>query len=276
MAYQFDRRTWVLALLGTAALGAVGVARAGSPPLELQVVDRASGAAFDLHAWRGRRYVVGEPGREFELRLRNRTGERLLAVPSVDGINVLDGSTASVGGAGYVLGPWQSIAIEGWRKSLDDVAAFYFTALSDSYAARTGRPGNAGVIGVAVFRERRRYQETWLSDRAVNAPSPAGDADAAAEARAEAPAPASSAAESVAKSGAAAPQRRERLGTGHGRRLESRVEQVEFERASATPDTIRQIYYDSEANLVAQGVLRRADVAQRRPEPFPAGFVPDP
>jgi hypothetical protein len=218
---------------------------------------------------------VGEPGREFELRLRNRTGERLLAVTSVDGINVLDGSTASVGGAGYVLGPWQSIAVEGWRKSLDDVAAFYFTALADSYAARTGRPGNTGVIGVAVFRERRRYENAWLSDRAVDAPSPTG-ADAAAEARNRSVAPASRATESAARSDADAPQRRERLGTGHGRRLDSRVEQVEFERASSTPDTIRQIYYDSEANLVAQGVLRRADVAQRRPEPFPAGFVPDP
>ena len=45
------------------------------------------------------------------------------------------------------------VEIDGWRKSMDEVAAFYFTALPDSYAARTGRPDNVGVIGVALFRE---------------------------------------------------------------------------------------------------------------------------
>ena len=44
--------------------------------------------------------------------------------------------------------------ITGWRKSLERTAAFYFTDLGDSYAARTGRPQNVGVIGVAVFQER--------------------------------------------------------------------------------------------------------------------------
>src|SRR6185295_2747740 len=44
--------------------------------------------------------------------------------------------------------------ITGWRKSYSEAAAFYFTALPDSYAARTDRPDNVGVIGAAVFRER--------------------------------------------------------------------------------------------------------------------------
>ena len=55
---------------------------------------------------------------------------------------------------GYVLDPWGFTSIAGWRKSLDRVAAFYFTSLPDSYAARTGRPDNVGVIGLALFRER--------------------------------------------------------------------------------------------------------------------------
>jgi len=52
-------------------------------------------------------------------------------------------------------GARQSFEVNGWRKSLEEVAAFYFTALPDSYAARTGRPQNVGVIGVAVFREQQ-------------------------------------------------------------------------------------------------------------------------
>ena len=54
-----------------------------------------------------------------------------------------------------MLDAWGGVSIEGWRKSLDDVATFYFTRLPDSYAARTGRPDNVGVIGVALFPERR-------------------------------------------------------------------------------------------------------------------------
>ena len=53
-----------------------------------------------------------------------------------------------------MLDPWGSVEITGWRKSLERTAAFYFTDLGDSYAARTGRPQNVGVIGVAVFQEK--------------------------------------------------------------------------------------------------------------------------
>jgi transposase len=61
------------------------------------------------------------------------------------------------------------------------------------------------------------------------------------------------------------------LGTGHGRREESRVRWVSFERASDAPAETIAIYYDSYRNLVARGILRSRD-----PDPFPGAFVPDP
>ena len=76
---------------------------------------------------------------------------------AVDGVNVVSGETAAHDQTGYVLNNGQSAQITGWRKNLARVAAFEFTALPNSYAARTGRPDNVGVIGVAVFRERVRY-----------------------------------------------------------------------------------------------------------------------
>ncbi|MGH2668645.1 MAG: hypothetical protein ACRDH5_05920, partial [bacterium] len=86
--------------------------------------------------------------------------------------------------------------------------------------------------------------------------------------------------EDRAADGAAAPsaQRKdERLGTGHGRREHNPARYTEFERASEQPDQIVAIYYDTRANLVAQGVLPRdRQYAQRRPRPFPGSFVPDP
>ena len=88
------------------------------------------------------------------MRIRNCTGARVLVVTSVDGVNVISGDTAAPSQSGYVLEPWGSVEITGWRKSLSRTAAFYFTDLGDSYAARTGRPQNVGVIGVAVFQEK--------------------------------------------------------------------------------------------------------------------------
>src|SRR3546814_20574948 len=95
------------------------------------------------------------PGHRYAVRLTNTSGERVLVVLSVDGVNAVTGEDADPSQAGYVLAPWQSTEIDGWRKSLDEVARFSFTDLPDSYAARTGRPRTVGVIGIAVFRERR-------------------------------------------------------------------------------------------------------------------------
>ena len=108
------------------------------------------------------------PGHEYAVRIRNCTGGRVLVVTSVDGVNVISGDTAVAAQSGYVLDPWASVEIAGWRKSLDRTAAFYFTDLGDSYAARTGRPQNVGVIGVAVFQERPKriaYREQDLRGR---------------------------------------------------------------------------------------------------------------
>jgi hypothetical protein len=226
---------------------------------DIEVFDRASGEVLPIHEHRGQRYIAGTPGHEYEIRLRNTSGERLLAVTSVDGVNVITGQTAAMDQGGYVLAPYDSLGVSGWRKSLDEVAAFYFTAHRSSYAARTGRPFDVGVIGVALFREKRRCCE-WL-----------GRGDAHMEDHAAGAAP--SAPEELQSKR----QEQDRLGTGHGHREHAPARETTFERASSAPDEVLAIYYDSRANLVAQGVIpRHREYAQRRPRAFPGGFVPDP
>jgi len=230
-------------------------------PVDVEILDRASGEVMPVYWHDGARHVAGEPGREYEIRLRNRGGGRMLAVTSVDGVNVITGQAAAPLGSGYVLDPRGRVDIDGWRKSMDQVAAFYFTALPDSYAARTGRPENVGVIGVALYREveRRAVLDEELARRDSAAAPAAG---AAAESRAQ---------DSLGKVAG------ERLGTGHGRRLDSGATYTAFERASDRPDSVIRIYYDSRRNLVARGIIPKPDrVAWRAPDPFPAGFVPDP
>lgn len=264
----------IACVLCLGALAPAAVARpAANAPLDVEVFDRRSGEALPVYRHRGELYVAGEPGHEYEIRLRNRSGGRILAVTSVDGVNVLTGRTAAADQRGYVIDGWSSASIDGWRKNLDEVAAFYFTRLKDSYAARTGRPDHVGVIGVAMFRERQEvlpmaappppYAESMARERAAPAPSAAGSA--ADSSRAD------------AQSNADAARRESRLGTGHGERRDSRVTETAFERASDEPDAVVRIFYDSRTRLMAQGVIRAPRVAQQKPNPFPdGGFVPDP
>lgn len=252
------------------ALAAATPARAGNL-LDLSIVDRDSGQTLPTYASGGKLYVAGTPGHRYSVRLTNRSGGRVLAVLSVDGVNAVSGQTASPDQTGYVLDAWQSTEVAGWRKNLDEIAQFNFTALPNSYAARTGRPANVGVIGVAVFAERTPdWRDREAIADAVPPPAPAQESAGAMDSAK----PAARAAQPLAKS--AAPMRRaESLGTGHGAREYARVDRTTFERATRAPVETLTIRYDSHANLVAQGIIERP-IARRDPQPFPGAFVPDP
>ena len=252
--------------------------------LDLAVVDRDTGTTLRTYMSDGRLYVAGKPGHRYAVRMVNRTGGRLLVVLSVDGVNAVSGETANANQSGYVLGPWESTEINGWRKNLNEIAQFNFTALPDSYAAQTGRPMNVGVIGVAVFTER---SERWIAEERDNRAQPpappatrpwAKDAESAETMAGAAEPPAAGMASKSRSADAIAQSRpqRERLGTGHGEREWSQVGTTRFERASSRPAETVAIWYDSYRNLAARGIIPRRPLASREPEPFPNGFVPDP
>jgi len=248
---------------------------------DIVIYDRAQNRTLPVYVHEGRHYVAGHPGNEYEIRLRNRQRADILTVVSVDGVDVITGETADWQQSGYVLGVQQGFGVKGWRKSLERTAAFYFTALPDSYAARTGRTDNVGVIGVAVFRKKPepvvRYAPPRLSRNAAEAEAPA-PAETAEDRNPAHDAASGAGAASRAEAPAGAAQKSARLGTGHGRSETSVVTYTEFERATATPAEIITIYYDSYRNLVAQGVIRAPSLARPDPfpQPFPGRFAPDP
>ncbi len=150
-----------------------------------------------------------------------------------------------------------------------------FTDLPDSYAARTGRPDNIGVIGIAVFRERQvRPVYSPLPSPPIAAQSGARERATGNAAKAAVPA----AADSAAAGRAVAESAPQRLGTGHGQREWAPVGRTEFVRASARPQQVTQLRYDDADSLVAIGVLPRpyAPHAHGAPDAFPNGFVADP
>lgn len=233
--------------------------------IDVQVIGKSSGRTLPVYMHAGKAYVVGTPGERYSLLLTNRSSARVMGVLSVDGVNAITGETAAPNQAGYVLGPYESAEIAGWRKSNAEVARFYFTPLPDSYAARTDRPGNVGVIGLAAFRE-------YVEPVAVSQPVPAPYASQ--EPRdAAAPTPR---AEALRGTGAMPNLAREKLGTGHGEREISVVTNTEFRRATSTPAEVVSIWYDSRERLASRGVLPRTAYYGADPQPFPAQFVPDP
>jgi hypothetical protein len=276
-------RRALLTLLAAAAVTACSAppAAAVGSLIDVQIVDRSRAETLSTWHHRGASYVAGRPGDRYAVRLTNRSGGRVLVVLSVDGVNAISGDTAAVSQTGYVLAPYQTAEITGWRKSYAEAAAFYFTALPDSYAARTGRPDNVGVIGAAVFRERVPEPiGRWRAAPPVAKDSSAHDRR---EAEQQSPAAASSnladAAEPAQRARRAQSDFGElddkKLGTGHGEREYSPITSTAFERESSQPAEVIQVRYDSYANLLASGVIPRPRPLLRQPDAFPS-FVPDP
>ncbi len=205
--------------------------------------------------------------------IQNHRGERVLAVAAVDGINVISGETGAWSQSGYVFNPGESYEIAGWRKSNAEIAAFNFTAAANSYAQRTGRPANVGVIGVALFLERPARVQSYESRERRSEES--GYAQNRIESAADG-APRAAPQPSELSSYSAPAQK---LGTGHGARETSYVQDTTFDRLSSTPNELIEIRYDSYENLLAMGVVPGRPAWQRL-NPFPDSpiqrYVPDP
>ena len=265
----------LLVLLAACALFESAQGFEVAPPLfrtlgEVQILDRDSGEVLPVYLHNGQRWVAGLPGHRYAVRLSNRTYGRILAVVSVDGINAVTGESAGWSQRGYVLGPWQGTDVLGWRKSQERVADFVFGNLEDSYAARTGRPDNAGVIGVALFREA-------VAGTIGPPMPPSPGAEDSSRAKQLPAAPEGSSASkggSMTQSERATPMGR--LATEHGQSENSPVQMASFDRAQAAPDLIISIRYDRRERLVSMGIIPEP----RAPTPFPesaqSGFVPDP
>ena len=301
------KRVFLKSLLVTAVASAALQALAIGRVADVNVLDRSTGQSLPVHFHRGEYWVAGQPGAKYAIQIRNTRGPRILAVTSVDGLNVLSGETADFGQSGYVFESGQRYGIEGWRKSDSQIATFVFTASpGDSYAECIGKPRDIGVIGVALFRERPPvviHTPPVVSNRHESSkPSSAEMSDKYRESSTEAAQAPATAAPTPAQAAVPTPQadpssrkatpdtdQRERaassmpapapkLGTAHGEHETSVVSRTQFVRNSTQPDEIIRIRYDSHANLVALGIIP-SPRQQLVPNPFPGspmGYVPDP
>jgi hypothetical protein len=290
------RRTLFTTLLGIGSLVLATGSCAASPlPGGQPLRDRVAGYEMTVlidgvpapaYQYAGGTYVLGQLGARYTLRISNHTGRRVEAVASVDGRDAIDGRPADFRSKrGYLIPAWGSVDIDGWRISHAEAAAFRFSSVPDSYAARTGNAREVGVIGVAVFPERyvpppppvyyppyRRPYDYDYERRSYD-DSPSGLEDSAPPPHAPAPhasaegkdkgsggvGRSANAAPSAAEAdeAPAVPAKRSRpgLGTEYGEAVNSPIYEVEFVRANATrPSVVLGAHYNDHDGLLAMGI----------------------
>ncbi|MEO8900267.1 MAG: hypothetical protein ABI488_01595 [Polyangiaceae bacterium] len=276
------------------------------PPPYTVSVETENGDVLPTFVKDGRAFLLGEPGLRYNIRVSNPTAQRVEAVVSVDGRDAVSGEPGDyVNARGYVIPPFGSVVVDGFRRNFEQVAAFRFTAPGDSYSARRGTPQNVGVIGVAFFPERV-HPAAPVIRRPIPRPAPlpyeyygkrstGGNVDrerSAAEPvkpRAAMPTP-----------GAAPPPASRRgsadkgawddsdtsggvnhLGTQFAETHESVVSSVSFERASAThPALLSTLRYDDAEGLSARGIDVPSYMYSRQvddePQAFPVSHFAEP
>jgi hypothetical protein len=118
----------------------------------------------------GQDWIEGRNGIPYTVEVKNNSYNRILAVVSVDGLNVINGKHESYETApGYILHSYNNIKIPGWKISAKEVKEFYFThKQSESYSHKIGaNESNIGVIAAAIFTEKPVITWTTYSGNTV-------------------------------------------------------------------------------------------------------------
>ncbi len=290
--------------LGTSP-GSASVAVPDASPVTFQL-ESPSGTPLRTFQHEGQTYVMGSHGDRYQIRVTNHGTRRVEALVSVDGRDVVTGKPGDFAtGRGYIVPAGDSVVIEGFRRSLNQVAGFRFTTPGGSYSAKMGTPQNVGVIGLAVFEEgadatakapphvARQPAESPASDPVAAAPAgPPGKF----ERRRPAPAKAGKGTvgrgalggfgshgrptdtDSLDEVAGGSGRRQDNLGTAWGSTRVSRAVETPFQRsATGTPSRVLTVRYDNAAGLRARGIdIGTSNV--RNPQAFPQarGFAKAP
>jgi hypothetical protein len=227
------------------------------------------GTPVDEYAARGRSYVEALKNREYSVRLCNRTAGRIAVALSVDGLNSIDARTSTAREARkWILGPYETITLDGWQVSSETARRFFFTTEAKSYGSWLGETQNLGIVAAAVFREkqppisldqapmlqreesRSRGKESGRQSAAPEAAAPMGLTDGAA--------------------------------TGIGEKTSHPVREVSFD-SEDSPAAVLELRYEYRDSLVRLGVLPAfepfGDALSRRERARGfenPGFAPDP
>ena len=85
----------MLKVLGTALALALSTQALGVGRLtDISIHDRTENRRLQVYWHEGRAWVIGKPGNEYQISVQNRLPEDVMAVMSIDGVNIVSGETA--------------------------------------------------------------------------------------------------------------------------------------------------------------------------------------
>ncbi len=218
-----------------------------------------------------KKYLEAVKGRNYSLVVRNNSSGRVGVVIAVDGRNIISGRKSHLRNDEemYIISPFGSTRLDGWRTDDWTVHRFYFTSEADSYAKKTFDDASAmGVIAVAAFREREPYG--YLREGSLQKlPAPGSPAP-------RAPMSGKDAAAGAPVQGSARKSRQE-AGTGFGDEQYAPTVRVEFE-PEQIPFIRTLIKYEWHETLCRKGILRCGSPVRNRLwddgryAPYPPGY----
>ncbi len=105
-----------------------------------------------------RSYIMAKNDERYRIKVSNRSNRRVGLVIAVDGRNIISGKKSYLQSDErmYLLEPFQTQEIEGWRTGRNRTHRFYFTDMDESYSADWGDYSAMGVVALAVFSERHQ------------------------------------------------------------------------------------------------------------------------
>ncbi|MCK9369564.1 hypothetical protein M0R04_06625 [Candidatus Dojkabacteria bacterium] len=227
-----------------------GLCKMQSSNFELDVLVHGSSARTYQHE--GRVFIEGKEGSEFTIRIKNNTHRRVLAVLTVDGLSVIDGKEGSFTSGGYIIDPFGSVKVPGWRLNNEEVASFEFTSPNKAYASKQGSGGNLGVIGCALYYEEYKSLPwstvtTTDNDRFYTLNPSLRDVDTS-------PSMYMNASQSSSNTSLRLDSVQNSLGTKFGDKAVHKIRDEFFQRSTKVPIEILTIYYDSKQGLKERGI----------------------
>ena len=200
-----------------------------------------------------RAYLEAVNGKNYRIKIHNRSHKRIGLVIAVDGRNIISGGKSNLQPSEqmYILGPYERGTFNGWRTSTEAIHRFYFTRAGASYAGAWGDYSAMGVIAVAVFPEKSHYRP-YSRERRMN--SEGGRSEEAPRAPAQV----------LEKSAGIQEDSASQPGTGFGERQYSHVRLVHFDPVASA--SARYFFkYEWHESLCKKGII---DCGMRTPNRF--------
>lgn len=123
--------------------------------LSVAVPSKHGTSKIPEYGHKGLTFVEGRLDQPYTIKLRNDSAQRVMALLSIDGLNVIDGEPCTPASRGYIIPAYTTVDIDGWRTSLAEIRRFKFEGKAASYAkSMTGEVQNCGIISAKFFSEK--------------------------------------------------------------------------------------------------------------------------